>query len=93
MPCNDFRATIPDPGPSTGWRCPGCSACYAPSVTECQRCAPVSVPSVWLDMVPNDHPPIITITRSASAPPWTFTDVRGAILDGIARVGIVTGVQ
>lgn len=25
--------------PSSGWQCPGCSSCYAPTVTECPRCA------------------------------------------------------
>lgn len=38
---------------SVGWRCPACSACYAPFVTECRRCnapastAPSVVPSVF----------------------------------------------
>jgi hypothetical protein len=22
----------------TGWRCPGCSRCYAPFISECSRC-------------------------------------------------------
>ena len=32
--------TAVGPDTPTGWRCPGCSACYAPSVTECARCSP-----------------------------------------------------
>lgn len=33
--------TCPCVQPPLGWRCPGCLACYAPSVTECSRCVPV----------------------------------------------------
>ena len=28
------------PEPPSGWRCPCCRSVYAPSVTECWRCAP-----------------------------------------------------
>lgn len=31
-------AAPPDPAP-TGWRCPGCGACWAPHVEQCRRCA------------------------------------------------------
>lgn len=26
--------------PATGWRCPGCGACYAPAVARCPACGP-----------------------------------------------------
>ncbi len=29
-----------DSAKTTGWTCPKCGGCYAPSVVECQRCAP-----------------------------------------------------
>lgn len=34
----------------TGWMCPKCGVCYAPSVTECWRCVPPVVirPMDWL---------------------------------------------
>ncbi len=28
---------------SMGWTCPKCGGCYAPTVTECHRCAPTAV--------------------------------------------------
>lgn len=27
----------------TGWKCPGCGACFAPTTTECRHCAPERV--------------------------------------------------
>lgn len=47
----------------TGWRCPGCSACYAPTVTECQRCAPALMPRPF---TPDPYP-------APQIAPWTLT--------------------
>jgi uncharacterized OB-fold protein len=27
----------------TGWKCPGCGACYAPFVSKCSNCGPQTV--------------------------------------------------
>lgn len=30
----------------TGWKCPGCGACYAPHVSACVHCQPKAIPAI-----------------------------------------------
>ena len=53
-----------------GWECPKCGGCYAPSVTECARCAPQQ-PLAWqLPQLPDPTqtapplPPYIRLDRN-----------------------------
>jgi len=35
---------------TTGWQCPGCGACYAPTLMQCQYCKPrpaVDLQTFW----------------------------------------------
>lgn len=50
-----------------GWECPKCGRVYAPSVTECYLCAPVSEP-----FVPKPYNPWPTIFPNAPWPPTPF---------------------
>ena len=35
----EFRPR-PRPAESSGWRCPGCTRCYGPMITQCRFCGP-----------------------------------------------------
>lgn len=40
---NPSWPVIPGPlqsAPQMGWRCPGCGACYAPTMMQCIHCGP-----------------------------------------------------
>ncbi len=58
-----------------GWKCPGCSACYAPHVEECKRCAPdekqAAQPFTIQPPCPMPHyPPVWVEPWRYVAPPW-----------------------
>lgn len=36
--CVMCRPSYPSYPMNTGWRCPGCSSCYAPHITKCFTC-------------------------------------------------------
>lgn len=54
----------------TGWQCPGCRACYAPSVSECHRCAPQTTVTLPTGGTVPYWPPYVPIQVSPTIAPW-----------------------
>lgn len=50
----------------TGWKCPGCGACYAPFVHKCQSCGPKATTTTT--GAPFSPPPFYA---PAGQHPWT----------------------
>lgn len=57
-----------------GWRCPGCSRCYAPSVTECRACGqPTAQPPGGLEWMNNPLWRRTFTPNPPEQPPCTYT--------------------
>ncbi len=65
-----------------GWQCPGCTRCYAPSVSQCMWCGPTLLPTVittkpWTARCTCGDPPttagVVCPVHGAPAGPGTTT--------------------